>query len=241
MGKGVLTTVVESLFPRRCMACNAFTGDRCDGFCAECQAGLWPWARPWCETCSRPLYGGAGTARTCGECAGRQLPYRRLLAAFHYGGPMADAIVRFKHGNHPEFGRRLGKMMVSVLVDELPEADVLVPVPLHPARAFLRGYNQAELLAQELGRSMATPVVRGLVRVANTGSQRDRSRQERLAALSGAFRVPKPKTIAGLRVVLVDDVVTTGATSVECAKTLRQAGVREVCVVSLARVPPEMG
>ncbi len=228
-----------ALFPLRCMACGGFAGESRDGFCAPCQTGLWPASRPWCKRCSRPLHGALEDVRICGACAVGDLPYRRLLAAYHYGGPMADAIVRFKHGNHPEYGRRLGQMMATALTEELPEADILVPVPLHVRRSFVRGYNQAELLALELARGMSAPMVRGLVRVQDTGSQKDRSRQERLAALSGAFRVRRSKTIAGLRVALVDDVVTTGATVVECARTLRQAGVREVCVVVLARVPEE--
>jgi ComF family protein len=160
-----------------------------------------------------------------------------LLAAFFYGGPLADAIIAFKHSGHAEYGKRLGQLMVNALKSELPEVDLVVPVPLHRKRARQRGYNQAAMLAKVVARAVGAPAREALYRAIDTGSQRGRTREERIAQLAGAFAVRRAGDVAEKRILLVDDVVTTGATMRGSAGALSRAGARHICALALALVP----
>ena len=183
------------------------------------------------------MEGRPGDPRLCLGCVAEPPHYDRLLSAFFYGGPLADAIIAFKHGGHAEIGGRLGQIMMAALADELPPAAVVVPVPLHPRRARQRGFNQARLLAVAVSRGTKTPLREELRRVRDTGSQRGRLRPQRFAQLTGAFAVTRPQRVAGQRVLLVDDVIATSATVQSCAAALRTAGAAEITVVALARAP----
>lgn len=233
----IVARLEEALFPSRCLACREFLPDSGGSFCELCEPALWPIARPWCEQCGRPLEGRCEDPRICLGCAAARPTFDRLQSTFYYGGPLADAIIAFKHGGRAEYGSRLGKLMLSAGEVEIPVVDLVVPVPLHPRRARRRGYNQARLLAGAAARAADAPLRDVLRRERDTGSQRGRTRAERFAELAGAFRVAAPKRVADRRIWLVDDVVTTGATVQSCAAALRSAGASEISVLSLARVP----
>lgn len=129
----------------------------------------------------------------------------------------------------------LARLMISALPSEI-DADVIIPVPLHPARLRAREFNQSLLLADQLGRHLARPVsVANLVRTIATDPQTTLSRRERLRNLRNAFEIRKPQDLSGKRILLVDDVFTTGTTLNECAKTLRDAGTGPVFALTLAR------
>ena len=129
----------------------------------------------------------------------------------------------------------LARLMINALPREI-DADVIIPVPLHPARLRAREFNQSLLLADQLGRHMARPVsARNLVRVAATDPQTTLTRQARLRNLRHAFEIRGPQDLSGKRILLVDDVFTTGTTLNECAKTLRNAGTGPVFALTLAR------
>jgi ComF family protein len=154
---------------------------------------------------------------------------REARALWTYGGPVAAAIHRFKYRAMPELGRPLGQALLP-LAAELAPLDALVPVPLSNARLLERGYNQA----RELTRAMALPVLsRALIR-RGAREQVGLTRRDRLANVSPAI-LPGPERVTGLRVALVDDVVTTGATARACVTALQRAGARSVVVLSLAR------
>ncbi len=168
-------------------------------------------------------------------CPGCALVVERIddeHAPFAYGGPIAVAITRFKYRPLPELARPLGALLASEARKLELEVDCVVPVPLHPARLFERGFNQATLLARPVARALGVPLLaRALVRTRPTARQAELDRSARQVNVEGAFRARRP--IRG-RVLLVDDVRTTGATQNACAVALREAGCSDVRFYVLA-------
>lgn len=192
---------------------------------------------PACAACGHP-----GREPFCEPCAGALLPapsFRvagaaRSIAVFEYGGPAAVAILRLKYDGRPEVGRALG-LALRPRLRELEPFELVVPVPIARRRLVERGYNQARELVRGLeagDRRRLRP--RALLRRGGPRDQIGLDRDARLANLEGAF-VPGPAPVEGARVVLIDDVVTTGATALSAVRVLRAAGAREVSVLALAR------
>lgn len=151
---------------------------------------------------------------------------------------MRQAILLFKYGGRPMFARHLGRLMVEAagrLLDP-HEFDLLVPVPLHPGRQRARGFNQAALLAEEVGRGFGLRVGQRILRRVRATDAQSGGRQEREKNVRGAFAVIRPDQVQDKKLLLIDDVFTTGATAAECARTLLVAGAAEVGVYTLARV-----
>lgn len=187
-----------------------------------------------CPACDEPL--PPGQDGFCEACAPLLDPGERLghaLAAYVYGGPMADAICALKYGGRTEHAPVLGRMLAERALELAGEVDAVVPVPLHPARLRQRGFNQSALLARPVARALAVPLVTSeLRRIRDTPPQASLSARARATNVRGAFvalRAPAP------RVLLVDDVRTTGATLAECADALVTAGVDQVVTLVLAR------
>ena len=245
----------QLLWPARCAACDVFIPDAAV-FCATCALSLGELGAvcPGCALAPSPLAdpddpGGDGVAR-CLRCRRVAFPFARAHAAFPYGEALATAIVRMKHGQRRDLSRRLGRLLAPVLADALAASrlgpdDLLMPVPLHPSRLRRRGFNQALELARGALATMTTPAAPDRPRVAVDVLRRVRPTRElghagpaaRLAEVAGAFAVRPSDAdlLRGRRVLLVDDVFTTGATFTACAQTLRQAGAAAVHVVALAR------
>lgn len=199
--------------------------------CGPCWEGMgFDSAEPRCRNCSRPLAGGQGL---CVECA-QVPPFGRVWALGLHRGPLREAIHHLKFGGR----RRLGLALGLRLAAEIPPVhDLIVPIPLHPSRLRERGYNQAALIGAGIGQALGTAVVeRGLVRRRPTGHQAKLDRAERLRNLQDAFGVARMRSLpwAGRRVLLVDDVLTTGATASAAARVLRATGARGVDLAVLA-------
>lgn len=155
---------------------------------------------------------------------------------FEYGGAMATAIGRLKYGDRADLGPRLGRAMLPAAERLAGKVDVVVPVPLHPRRLAERGYNQAALLARPVTRALgARSAPRALVRHRDTPRQAQLDRAERLVNVRQAFAVTHRASIRGARVLLVDDVRTTGATLEACTTALEAAGARDVLALVLAQ------
>lgn len=218
---------LDLLYPPRCAAC----GDPAPGggvpFCATCADAIDP-VPPGCARCGLP-----GPDPICGGCFAAPPAFSGVQAGGLYGGPLADAIQALKYGGRPAVARPLGAWLASRVT--LPPGALLVPVPLARRRRISRGYDQAALLAGHLARAAGRRHLLGaLRRPRETPPQVGRTRAERSRNVAGAFAAG-PRPVAGLDLVLVDDVVTTGATADAAAEALRAAGARSVTVVALAR------
>lgn len=190
-------------------------------------------APPQCAACEAELH--PGSAGFCGACAPLLDPLagaEARVAAYRYGGPLADAIRRYKYGRRAELAHPLGRLLVPA-ARARADLDALVPVPLHPRRLRERGFDQASLLAGEVARALAVPRRLDLVRrVRATPAQASLDREGRLANVRGAF-VASPAS-HGLRVLVIDDVRTTGATAGAVASALLDAGARSAHSLALA-------
>lgn len=154
---------------------------------------------------------------------------------FQYGAAARDATLRLKYGRVAWIGGLLGKTMCGIAA-EMPRPDIIVPVPLHPARLRGRGFNQSALLAVPVARALGCPMdTSTLRRVRNTTPQAGLSKQDRKDNIRGAFWVSNKCNLSGMRVMLVDDVITTGMTAREAGLVLLSGGARSVCVIAFAR------
>lgn len=226
--------LVDLVYPPVCAVCGAGGGAvLCDACRAQFEA-----AQGACVRCGAAL-GSAGYAQLCPACErGVSRRFSRIHAAGVYGGPLRGAILALKYGRRRRLAEPLGEFLAERLgadVEE-PSAYLLIPVPLHPSRFRERGFNQSELLARVVGSSLGCRVERDLMkRVRRTKPQASLPAYERAANILGAFAVPRPERVAGRRVLLVDDVVTTMSTVNECARVLADAGVAEVRIAAVAR------
>lgn len=239
-----LTTVgrrlLDLVLPPLCLGCGAMV-ESTGALCSTCFSGVRFIAPPHCACCGTPLYGGplyGGDDDTlCGGCVGHQPIWGRARAAFLYDDGSRALVLRFKHADRIEAAPAYARWMVRAGADLLAGADVVVPVPLHRWRLFARRYNQAALLGARIARlSGLSFAPDALVRVRRTASQGSFGHAGRSRNVRGAFVVRRPKAVDGKAVVLIDDVLTTGATVGECARTLLAAGARSVDVLTLARV-----
>lgn len=240
------------LFPVPCLLCAGPLGSGAAGqVCGPCWAALPRLPVHGCAACGRPFAparaapGGQGEAAgarlDCGACQRRRPPYELARAVLPYGetGPVKPLLLALKHGRRQALAAPLARVMHAAAAErlDLTAFDALVPVPLHRRRRRERGFNQAAALAEGLGRAAGRPVVRrALVRVRPTPPQSG-DRAARRRNVRGAFAVrAASRAVQGKRLLLIDDVFTTGATAEECARVLRRAGAAAVGVYTLARV-----
>lgn len=232
---GLWHRVADALYAPYCLLCGARGSGRRD-ICAACALEL-PVNTHCCSLCAVPLPALTGNlhAATCGRCLRRRPRYLRAHAAFVYAPPLDHLVRRFKFGGRLEYGRLLGQLFVECLADLSPHAvDCLLPVPLHASRLHERGFNQALILAGTLSRAVSIPIERSLaVRDRATPVQTELSASQRRRNVRAAFRLRG--AVRGLRIAIVDDVLTTGATVEELTRVLLRGGAAEVRVYTLAR------
>jgi ComF family protein len=206
--------------------------------CPGCLQSIAPIVSPLCPICGIPFATEEGIDHRCGPCLAHRPAYSAARAAFVFAGPIQELIHRFKYGHKTHLYRPLALMTATQLRDfaALAAADLMVPVPLHKKRLRWRSYNQAVLLAGVLAREWRVPLLRNVLqRTRWTAPQINLPAEERRQNVKGAFSVADPGCIAGRRIIVVDDVFTTGSTAEECARTLKKAGAAEVFVITIAR------
>jgi predicted amidophosphoribosyltransferase len=215
-----LAHALNIVFPQRCAGCGLGPWP----FCAVCRSELRPLEPPWCARCGRP---SLQPLTTCLDCPPEPLTSAR--APFHYSGPVRSAIHRLKFSGWRDVGGALSGAMAAL---GLPPVDAITWVPLARPRLAERGYDQARALARGLAHELHAPTLRLLRRVVVTAPQARRGGAARRRAMQDAFasRGPAPP-----RVLLVDDVLTTGATAAACAEALTMAGAHEVHLAAAAR------
>lgn len=237
-----LDPLLDLVFPAVCPVC----GRRADAaaprpFCRACWAALPVGLDPGCVRCGEPFPGLAGVL-PCDACRRTPPPYAFARAVGAYRDGLRAAIHALKYGRRPAVATPLAALLATAGPASLPVApaawaDGLVPIPLHPARLAERGFNQAELLAAPCAARWRVPLLgRVLVRTRATRPQAELDAAARRANVRDAFRVARPGAVEGRRLLLVDDVLTTGATVSAAAQALRTAGAAAVGVVVLARV-----
>jgi ComF family protein len=231
MWRRLLDALAEALYPPRCVvrSCGAHGG----WLCGSCIARVRPVPRGWCVRCGRPSLAGDD----CASCAGRTRPYRRVITAGLYSGVLRDAVHALKYHGVRGVARPLGTLAASAAGGVEP-GTLVVSVPPPGRRAARRGVDHARLLAEAVSAVLACPVAAGgLVRTRSTRSQVGLDPRRRRENVRGAFAVAAP--VRGRPILLVDDVMTTGATAGACGAALLDAGasVVDVCTVARALVP----
>ena len=232
---------LDLLLPPHCTACDAPV-DAPGRLCPECFGRTGFVTEPYCVCCGVPFttIAQGGPDRLCPGCRAASPAFGRARAALRYDGHAQRLILPFKHADRTEMARALAPMMARAGAALLREADLLVPVPLHRSRLLQRRYNQAALLARALARLTRVPALPdGMIRLRRTAPLGDRSAAERHAEVMDAFgvRPSRAARIQGRRVLLIDDVMTSGATANACAAALNAAGAASVDVLVAARVP----
>ena len=235
-----LAPVVDLVFPPRCPLCGEALAAH-GGLCATCWAELVIPGEPACAKCQRPLGDGMAVGSVCAPCLASPPLHDGIVAATLYNEASRRLVLAFKHGRRIALADQLARLILPRIGQVGPDW-LIVPVPLHRWRLWRRGFNQSALLGRELAKAKgARLLVDGLVRRKATPMLGGLGRAARMRVLSGAIAV-NPKragTIKGAKVLLIDDVLTSGSTSEACVRALKRAGVEQVVVACFARVLDE--
>ena len=230
---------LSSLFyPAACVVCSENI-ERPEYLCESCRDRAPRITPPFCAKCSEPFSGAITQTFSCANCEHRILHFDSAVAAYRSRGPVRKLVHGFKYGRQRHLRHPAGRMARPRPCDD-PRLrgrrfDLIVPVPLHPARQRERGFNQATLLAELLAPRVAVPLRSVLERIRYTKTQTAYDRAERMENLRDAFRLRKNMNVRQLHVLLIDDVLTTGSTLSECARVLKEAGAISVYAATAAR------
>jgi competence protein ComFC len=233
--------VLDFIYPQHCAICKKHLNREEEDVCEACWNSLAILPDPFCPYC-RSFYEPGDTKCSFCRSAGsagedRMIPMVRSLGRFddYY----KVLIHQLKYGKKIPLGRKLAQRLGETIIgsSNYMESDFLVPVPLHKSRYRERGFNQSEIVAEEISKTTGVTSLKNVLkRKKNTKDQTDLSPQEREQNVKGAFVVTEPETVSGKRIILVDDVITTGATLSECARMLRQAGAERILGMTIAVV-----
>lgn len=235
---------LDLLLPPRCLGCGLIV-DSAGRLCADCWRGLMFLGPPLCRLCGYPLPQTVADLPICGACAVEPPAFDRARAALRYDDGARGMILRFKHADRTDISKAFGRLLERAGAELLGDCDVIVPVPLHRWRLLQRGYNQSALLAYALADGNGRTVIPDLLqRVQATASQQGLSGKQRMRNIkASAFRLnPRYRArVDGRRILLIDDVLTTGATVTACTRVLADGGAAAVDVLALARVVRDGG
>lgn len=233
--KQIFAKFLDVLLPPLCPICKRkiLTSN---ALCADCYQKIHFISKPYCSVCGRPFYIKTFGENLCGECLKKKPVYHRARSSFLYDMFSKQLILSFKHADRLEHLPLLTHLLNQAGKELLPETDIIMPVPLHRLRLMKRKYNQSALLAQRLAHlHHKCYMPDNLIRIRNTKSQGHLKAVERHKNMRKAFAVKKPHLIEGKNILLIDDVLTTGATVSECAKVLLRNGAKTVNILTLAR------
>ncbi|MFM6932985.1 MAG: ComF family protein [Novosphingobium sp.] len=235
-----IAPIVNLVFPPRCPLCGEGLSEQ-QGLCTACWSELAIPGAPCCSLCQRPFPDGMPDGSVCAPCLADPPKHDGIAAGTLYNDASRKLVLAFKHGHRIALAPLLARLMIARLGDIGPDW-IVVPVPLHRWRLWRRGFNQAGLLAHEIAQARgAALLVDGLERHRQTPSLGGLGRKGRARALSGAIRINSRRAakVKGAKILLVDDVLTSGATSSACVSVLRRAGAEQVRIACFARVLDE--
>src|SRR5947208_9588505 len=229
--------IASLVYPPTCVVCSAAV-EPGEYLCPYCTAAAPRLTAPFCDRCSQPFEGAITATFTCANCTHRALHFQTAVAAYRSRGIVRKLLHEFKYGHQRHLKYPLAAWLAETLEDPRlsgRQFDVIIPVPLHSTRERERGFNQAALLAELLAGRTGLRLDESLERIRYTSTQTSHDRAERMRNLQDAFRLRKKANVRGLRVLLIDDVLTTGSTLSECARVLRSAGAISVHAATAAR------
>lgn len=236
--KKLYNSALDLLFPEEgvCFYCDKYYEEvKEDHVCSECRDKLIFINEDKCPVCGKPAYHGNSLQR-CSYCINKTFYFKKAISPLEFTGLLRKSIYRYKYESKPYFYKSFGEFMINAFKKEnIGSIDLIVPVPLHRVRKAERGYNQAELLAKYLSSKLSIPLDnRNLIRTKSTIIQNRLLRHEREENIKGAFKIKDNGVFKDKRILLVDDIFTTGATVNECSKVLRECGANEVYVITIA-------
>ena len=229
-GPGLIPKFINFLYPSECPSCSKETDTFSTApFCSVCWSSIEKYAGPSCRVCATPFT--SEDARVCAECMKKPPHFAKAISYGLFDGTLAAAIHFFKFHRIKRLHRPLGDLLLTF---DMPGIDAIIPVPLTVRGLRERGFNQSLLLAKTFSDKTKTPLIMdGLLKKTDTAPQIGLSKKERRLNLKGAFRAGRK--FPGMRLLLIDDVMTTCSTADECSKELLRAGAAEVMVLTLAR------
>jgi competence protein ComFC len=236
--KDLLSAALDLVYPRLCGACGRTVGEDERHVCWDCLARLEILTPPFCSRCGDPVDGAVDGPFVCAWCRSSAPHFELARSAARHRGPLKALIHGFKYLQATHVEGDLAMLLVACVRTHYPKVpfDAVTFVPLHPARERERSYNQAHLLARRLAGHLGLPLMpRGLRRIRATGTQTHLKAHERRTNVRGAFAAVDAAWTEGRRLLLVDDVMTTGATVDEVSRVLKEAGAAGVYVVTVAR------
>lgn len=237
----VCNGLLDLLYPPKCLICGV---EQPDSLCPACETTIIPLVPPFCDRCGAPTEPNRIVCATCETGPDPSFAWSQVVG--QYAGTLRLAIHLLKYKGKPVMAEPLGRLLAKSITEThtpliqqnsgAPSFDVIVPVPLHPSRQRERGFNQAERLGRVVARERGWKLdTNGLRRVRNTRTQTELTAGQRLANVHGAFNATSPLYFERKSVLLIDDVLTTSATMGECARVIRNAGAKRVCLLALAR------
>lgn len=235
---GWVRDVADFFFPRACLGCGGPPDVGFKYLCWDCLAGTEWLQPPMCSRCGEPVAGRVDRGYECYLCGAVKRYFDLARSAARYDGVVAEAMQTLKYSRGLWMADDLASFLLACVEAhyDVAEFDGLVPVPLYATRRRARGFNQAETLAQRLGRHLDKPVMRGvLLRIRHTPSQTNLTARQRTSNVKDAFTTRKNHQLQGRKLLLLDDIMTTGATVSECALMLKKGGAARVDVVTVAR------
>lgn len=227
----MINKFLNILFPETCPICKMPAKSHSTApICADCWQTVSPYGGPVCRRCGKPLVSGVST--TCGECLQDEPSFVYARSFGLYEGILRKAINLLKYHNVKRLSKPLSAIILSL---KIPAADAVIPVPLHENRLRQREFNQSALLAKHIGKSLGIEVILNrLVKIKDTMPQVGLRSQDRRKNIKKAFEVRRTELIEGKNIILIDDVITTGATVRECSRVLKKAGAENIYVTTLA-------
>ncbi|MFA5525120.1 MAG: ComF family protein [Tissierellales bacterium] len=236
--KKLYKSILNLLFPEEgiCFYCDQYCEEiKEDHLCSDCRDKLSFINEEKCPFCGKPIY-QVDSSKRCRYCANKTFYFTKVISPLEFSGFLRKAIYKYKYESKPYMYKSFGEFMIKALKKEnLETMDFVVPVPLHRTRKGERGYNQAELLAKYISLKMEIPLdVKNLKRIKATKTQNKLGRHEREQNIKDAFKIRDGRVYKDKRILLVDDIFTTGSTVNECSRILIEHGAAEVYVITIA-------